>query len=237
MVCRLLVIAGLLSAGSCLAIGRADVVSENAVTSNFIFRGADRGPAGIISNSHAEYDLLGGWSVGLDNWRYLQLSNTIGVGEARVGGYAKYRANRWVSLTGGYTYYERRNAPGSLFQGPDTQEIYFGATAHLPGSPSLMMYYDLDNVVGAYFEATAHQQLPLGTSPWKANVRGLVGFDAGRTEGYSTALVGLDLRYGILPGLTIGPSVDVWFPASDVDPGQGSVRGVVSGVIEYRRGF
>jgi len=226
----------LVQAVGCLAIGRADVVSENGITSNFIFRGADRGPAGLISNSHAEYDLLGGWSIGVENWRYVQLSNAIGVGEVRVGGFAKYQASRWVTLTGGYRYYERRNQPGVLFQGPDTQELYFGATANLPGAPSLTMYYDLDNLVGAYFEGTAHQELPLGASPWNAEVRGLIGFDTGRTEGFSTAMAGVDLRYDVLPGLRLGPSVDVWFPANDVDPNQ-DARVVVSGVIEYSRGF
>lgn len=221
---------------ACFAVGRADVVSENAITSNFIFRGADRGPAGIISNSHAEYDLLRGWSIGVENWRYLQLSNTIGVGEVRVGGYAKYQTSRWVTLTGGYRYYERRNQPGALFQGPDTQEIYAGVTVNTPGSPSLMMYYDLDNLVGAYFEATAHQRIPLVGSRWNAEVRGLVGFDTGRTEGFSAAAAGLDLRYDLFPGFRLGPSVDVWFPANDVDPNQ-DARVVVSGVFEYSKPF
>lgn len=233
---RVWILGLLLCQAASYAVGRVDAASENAVTSNFIFRGADRGPAGIISSSYGEYDLLGGWSVGLENWRYLQLSNTIGVGEARVGGYAKYRASRWATLTAGYRYYERRNRPGALFQGPDTQEIYVGATANLPGAPTLMMYYDLDNLVGAYFEATAHQRIPLGSSPWNAEVRGLVGFDTGRTEGFSAAAAGLDLRYDLLPGLRLGPSVDVWFPANDVDPNQ-DARVVVSGVVEYRKAF
>lgn len=218
------------------AESRLSSESEFDFTPSYVFRGLRRGPVGIVSDSQTDFRLTRNLSARWSSFSYLQLENGQGVGESRYGLSAVWSPGPFA-IEAGNVYYNRNNKVGNpLFQGPSTHELFAAVTADCAWAPYLAGYYDFDSNVGTYLELGAGRTFGPVTG-WQATLSGEVGFDVGRTDGFTHAHVRTELRYPLDKNLRIGPTVDFWVPANDVDPGVDGIWSVVSFGVEYRRGW
>jgi hypothetical protein len=220
------VLVGLVATG-CPAESKWEATADGAAYGNYVFRGARRGPLGIIASSYVAYTPCHTWSFHLDSWRWLQLANEAGIGEQRVTPWVEYRPSDLLELHAGYVHYDRRNQPGALFLGPDTNEAFAGVGLDLPCHPRLTAYYDDDNNVGTYVVGEVSHTVDVGRG-WEADLSASVGWDEGRVKGFNDAHLRAGLRYPFGERLWLGPALDLWFPSNKVDAGADHFRPVLS---------
>ncbi len=212
--------------------------SEAAVYGQYVFRGARRGPVGLIRQSSFAYRCSPRWTVGTSTWGYLQLHNGSGVGEARYGGWLRWQPSRLLTVGGGGLYYDRNDKVGNrLFQGPPTAEVYGWVGLDLPLAPRLSAYYDLDANVGSYLMVDVRHRFKQSANGWSLTLSGSLGYDLGRTQGFNDAHLRGELWYALGDGLDIGPALDWWLPAKAVDALSGAGRFVASAGMRYHRAF
>lgn len=211
----------LLGGGSARAIEGEWGVSTT-LAGQYIFRGVKVGPAGLMNDAAASFELSPRLSADAYIWQYIQLDNGTGFGEHDYDLSLTYVPRIFrdkVSLTGGYIFYDVNNDPtASAFLGTDTQEAYGIVSVDVPWSPYVAAFYDFDSFTGTYLKVGAGRDWVLGDSGWTLGTSASAGFDFGRTNGWQDVLVRGALSYELQPGLTFGPAVDFWFTSDDITP-------------------
>jgi hypothetical protein len=135
---------------------------------------------------------LGGWA-NIDLGKYDDLNDDIGEsGGSSSFNFAEFDPYAEVSfpvgkatLTGGataYIYPNDANAPndfGLLTSDANTVEIYGKLGLDVPLSPELSIYYDVDKIKGAYFEAGVSHSLA-ASEKVSIDLGAIAGFSAGQ---------------------------------------------------------
>lgn len=198
------------------------------IDTNYVFRGAERGPAGLTGNVGVIAGVGHGVSLRAGLWQYYQLSNEVGFGESKYHLGAVYRPPLigWLGwLEGGWIYYDntsrlvpRITFPGDNTGGRDTQEWYLRARFKLPGDPTIDLLQDFDQRTGTYLKFNAGKEFNL-PGRWSLGVNGSVGLDFGRgVDTWRDAKAQASLFYDLVPGLKLQGTVDLWIPSNQVDP-------------------
>ncbi len=223
------------------------MVVETRLTGGLVRRGERLGPIGATGSLYLRQALNNSIDFQANLAGYTQLSGGVDFGEAIYDAAVVYHPSQFgpVSLTAGWVYYDRNNSLTSRARlGDDTQEAYIGIDLDLPLSPWLYVLYDFDrgegrrnDQVGTYINTGVTHRFGLG-DPWTLDLSGRLGLDFGRgIDTFSDALVRTDFRYQLDPHLTVGPTVDWWFPSHQVDPAAHGFRPVLSFGFNYRRTY
>ncbi len=138
-----------------LAMGPVDVSADLALNSKYVWRGMTA-TDDIVLQPGFSANLLG---FGVGFWGNMDLSD--------------YNGNEWefnemdyiltyemalpmISLSAGLIYYDFPNSDAD-----GTTELYLSAASSVLLSPSLTVYQDIDNIKGAYWEASVSHGMPL----------------------------------------------------------------------------
>jgi uncharacterized protein (TIGR02001 family) len=186
-----LVVAGLVATAA--PVTAQTVGADLSVFSSYVWRGLS-----LTNKPVAQPDIyvtipagqasitLGGWA-NIDLGKYDDPSNDISEsGGSSAFNFAEFDPWAEVSfpvgakttLTAGTTAYIYPNNAG-LTSDFNTVEVYAKAAFAVPLNPKLAVWYDVDKVDGAYFEASVSHSVPLGEKN-SLTLGALAGFSAGQ---------------------------------------------------------
>ncbi|MCC7492278.1 MAG: hypothetical protein IT204_08040 [Fimbriimonadaceae bacterium] len=229
---------GLLATGSALAEKRLTSYNEVRLIDAYRFRGGTRAGTGLIRSGWTQYKLNSALRARFESWSWLQLEAGKGTGESRYTGALEWDAHRLFTLRLHGTWYDRNDEVGNqLFQGPKTTELGGAVTLRVPLRPTLSYWYDLDSNVGSYLQLGVSHRTPVSTNGWLADLSANLGWDFGRQQGFNDAHLRGYLWYELDSHFSVGPGVDLWFPAAQVDPTADTVRADWSLGLTYRKLF
>lgn len=255
---KLAVCSGVAALLLCGTVSQAEIGLDTGLSTSlagkYIFRGWDWGPTGLISDVYASYGLTDNLKVTGYFWNYTRLGAGRGSQENNYDASLTWTPSWFdgkLTITGGYVYYDRNNAPHwGPGPGPDTQEVYGGLDYDHWLRPSVYVYYDLDNVTGLYPGTTSGGVYVVGSvghswdltewgiKGWWLDADGWVGLDFGRgIDTFNDAGVRLAFSTELEEGLTFGPVVDLWFPSHQINPGSKSFQPTASLMFSYTKSY
>ena len=181
--------------------------------SNYLFRGASLGPAGLFNDASLTATLTDEWTLSGDIWNYTKIDGGVRNGEFDYTATVGYAPSAWpVSFSAGYRFYDREG-----FLGLDTQELFFGVTADtLPWTPSLTAYYDFDRLPGTYVSLDAGNSWELKPDV-TFDFGGHIGLDFARgVDTFNDASTGGSVTWTFLPDWRVYGGVDLVVPSHQV---------------------
>jgi hypothetical protein len=187
-----LAVAGVL-ATTAPARGQASVGADMGILSSYVWRGLS-----LTNKPVAQPDLyvtfpagktavtLGAWA-NIDLGRYddsrSDLSESGGLSSVDIAEFDPWAEISvplgGVTVTGGALLYVFPNDAG-FTSGSNTVELYARTAVAAPLSPKLAVWYDVDKVNGAYFEASLAHSFTLGATT-SLSLGALAGFNAGQS--------------------------------------------------------
>jgi len=230
------VLCAALAALSAAQAGDLAVSFGAQVDSGYVFRGAKRGPFGVIGDVTLDYRLSKNLSLVGDIQQYVKLERGLALAEGIYRAGVRYRPPLLGSLAaveGGISYYapsgdlDRILYAGDNTGGRSTQEWYLRTVFDLPFAPTIDLLHDFNERPGTYlrFSASREQDLP---GKFSLDLDGSIGLQFGQgVHGWRDGHVRGALWYDAAPGVSFGPTLDLWVPAGKVDPGANSLRPVV----------
>ncbi|MBI5831145.1 MAG: hypothetical protein HZB16_02410 [Armatimonadetes bacterium] len=203
-----LVAAAVVGAMPAAASSRFDLTSD--FVSDYVFRGANQRQGASIqtSLSYGLYDTL---TASL--WTNLRLEGAMALSETDYDLRWTYLSASRAKFTVGATYFDRNSA----LLGRETAEAYAGVEMHIPGRPSLYLYYDWLRNPGLYAEASVGHRFLLPGYKGTVDLSAAVGLDSGRTNGFQAGRLSVSVTR-LLGDWRISPGVDLWFPSNAVEP-------------------
>ena len=206
------------------------------VDSSYVFRGAKRGPFGVIGDVTLDYRFNKRLSLVGDIQQYVQIERGVSLAEGVYRAGLRYRPpliGSLAALEGGITYYAPSGDLNRILYAGDntgarsTQEWYLRTVFDLPFSPTIDLLHDFNERPGTYlrFSASRSQDLP---GKFSLDLDGSVGLQFGQgIHGWRDGHVRGALWYRAAPGISFGPTLDLWIPTNKVDPGANSLRPVI----------
>ncbi len=182
----------------------------NDFVSDYIFRGANQRQGASIQTalSYGLYDTL---TASL--WTNLRLEGSMALSETDYDLRWTYLSASRAKFTVGATYFDRNSA----VLGRETAECYAGVEMHVPGQPSLYLYYDWLRNPGLYAEARVGHRFLLPGYKGTVDLSGAVGFDSGRNSGFQAGRLSVSVTR-LVGDWSISPGLDFWFPSNAIEP-------------------
>jgi hypothetical protein len=212
------------------------------VDTNYTFRGAKRGPFGLLPELNADYSLGKGFSFIGNLVQYVKVDGGFNFGEGLYRAALQFKPpiiGKLATMQAGFNWYTPSSNLTDISFAPDNTNgkntgEWFGQLAfNVPGTPTLAVMHDFVLRSGTYWRLSAsRQQTVMGD--WHLDLAGSLGLDFGHgLGGWRDGLVHVGVTRDIAPGLAIGPMADFELPNSKVDPGSGFVKPVFGFTVQY----
>lgn len=206
------------------------------VDSSYVFRGAKRGPLGIVGHLNAACPVARYTSVIANVDQYLRVDTGVKLAETTAEVGLRFRPpliGRWAMAEGGLTWYSPSRDLHSISFNPEntrgksSQEFFLRTRfQHVPFAPSLNFYKDINQRSALNMQLSASRSFHL--QPWRLDVTGLVDWQFGNgIQGWRAAGIRSAFGYQLGSKLSIGPSLDLWFPRNSIDRSAKGFRPVI----------
>ena len=189
---RIMVLGGVLAALAAAPAAAQEIGVDAAFNSNYVWRGVTYTNKFVIQPDAYVSFPAGPTSITAGGWGNIETGTYDGkddISENGLGGGGLTEFDWWAEIgipvgvatvTGGATgyIYTGDKADGGLTSADNTTEVYGKLDVGIPLNPSFAIYYDVDNIKGAYMEFGVSHGIPLGVTD--LTIGALAGVSAGQ---------------------------------------------------------